>query len=176
MKWKKNENNSSFKSRIDAFFKKNRTLVYTLPLLLVLVVVLVIIYSNQDIAGYFGSRPATVENLDDEKIAGLIKEAEGKVEVLPNMERTLEIKEGEGAATNLGNETLYDPFQQPVTISGILYDEKGKSVAIIETGEKSYVVIEGDSVNQNWKVAEITSSTVVLKAGEKEITLSLSNK
>lgn len=169
-----NKTISDFKNKLRSFLEKNRTLKFSLPLLVVLGVILIIVYSNQGIGNIFGGSLTAEETLNEDEIGRLNEKSEDKVEVLPNIERSFESQTGEQVAVNSRNNALYDPFQQPMILSGILYDANGKSVAIIETSEKSYVVIEGDNVNTNWEVTEIANSTVVLKSGEKEITLDLS--
>ncbi|NSW89314.1 MAG: hypothetical protein HPY74_01370 [Firmicutes bacterium] len=173
--WDGNNIPSGFKSKIVQFFNKNKLLVYALPLLIILIVVLIILYSNRGIGGNIKDRPAGGEALDTGQIGNLIEEIEDKVEVLPNVVRPVDQQQQTAAqaAEKSDDAVLYNPFEQPMVLSGILYAENGNSVAIIETSEKSYIVRKGDSVGTSWKVEEITDNTVVLKAGEKETTLSI---
>jgi hypothetical protein len=183
----KDKSNNNLKAKISAFTKKNKTLVYLLPVFAVLIIVLIVVYSTMGTSG--GTKGGTAQNtagtaetMSGKDIESLLSDTENKVEVLPNVERSRETQAGAGetaaAGVNAeagGEEILYNPFEQPITLSGILYADDGNSVAILETVSKSYVVRKGDVVGSVWKVEQITDSTVVLKAGEKETTLMLSD-
>ncbi len=183
----KDKFNNNLKAKISDFTKKNKTLVYLLPVFAVLIIVLIVVYSTMGTSG--GTKGGTAQNaagtaatMSGKDIESLLSDTENKVEVLPNVERSQETQAGTGETTvagvnaeAVGEEILYNPFEQPITLSGILYADDGNSVAILETVSKSYVVRKGDVVGSVWKVEQITDSSVVLKAGEKETTLMLSD-
>jgi len=183
----KDKSNNNLKAKISDFTKKNKTLVYLLPVFAVLIIVLIVVYSTMGTSG--GTKSGTAQNtagtaatMSGKDIESLLSDTENKVEVLPNVERSQETQAGAGetaaadaSAEAGGEEILYNPFEQPITLSGILYADDGNSVAILETVSKSYVVRKGDVVGSVWKVEQITDSSVVLKAGEKQTTLMLSD-
>jgi Tfp pilus assembly protein PilP len=156
------------RSKFGQFFKRNKTLVFALPILLVLIVVLIIVYSN------LGTDKSTVADLPDNDITNNKaidstvsknedRPVDAKVEILPQKVRTEDQKNEGGNVTS-----QIDPFEQPMVLSGVLVNDNGDNIAIIESEGKSFVVKEGDTVGKNWKVEEIKEDGVILNNGEKD--------
>jgi len=64
-----------------------------------------------------------------------------------------------------------DPFAGPMKLTGVVTGGRGGSTAIIEAGGSSYIVFEGDYVEDFWAVRLITADMVVLRAADQEIFL-----
>ncbi len=64
-----------------------------------------------------------------------------------------------------------DPFASPMRLTGIATGGRGGATAIIESGGYSFVVFEGDYVEDYWAVRLITGDMVVLRAGDQEVFL-----
>jgi len=165
------------KKSVIEFFEKNRSLVFLLPLLVIMLVVLIVLYSsgnkanknneNYTVSGgknQSGSISASTGN-------GIDLPSGNKIEVLPQTERETEkAAEDKGSenVANKGTSNPANPFDAPMKLSGIILNNKGSSVAIIETNNTSYVVKEGEFVNNIWKVEKIEEKGVLLVNGDKE--------
>ncbi len=71
------------------------------------------------------------------------------------------------------SEILRNPMASPYKVSGIIYDEKGGSLAIIEAENKSFIVKAGETAGEYFKVLEIRADEVVLDVEGVEIVLSM---
>ncbi len=71
---------------------------------------------------------------------------------------------------------MRNPFAAPYKVSGIIYDEKGGSIAIIEAENKTFIVKADDQVGEYFKVLNIESDKVVLEIEGQEIVLAISGE
>lgn len=67
----------------------------------------------------------------------------------------------------------FDPFADPLNITGVISGGRGGSMAIIESGSASHVVSAGDYVNGVWSVRRVEEDRAVLRARDREITIFL---
>lgn len=86
-----------------------------------------------------------------------------EAEVLPQPQRGLGEDKG----------TPRDPFAGPLELVGVLLAGSGRSLAIIEAEDASYVAGEGEIVAGSWRVEEIHRDYVLLKSGSQGLTLYL---
>jgi len=140
------------KSSVKLFFEKNKSLVFLLPLLAVLIVVAVIVLTRSDKA---------VATADFSETTGY--NSENQVIVLPQTNRIIDEQ------TILKN----DPFESPLRLTGIIYSNDSP-LAIIETGNLSSIVGVGSTVGaSSWKVVRIDRETVFLSDGSSTATLDI---
>ncbi len=64
-----------------------------------------------------------------------------------------------------------DPFGSPMRLTGVVIGGRSGSMAIIESGGTSYLVSEGDYVDDLWAVRQITRGMVILRAHNQEVSL-----
>ncbi len=64
-----------------------------------------------------------------------------------------------------------DPFGGPMKLTGVVIGGRSGSMAIIESSGTSYIVSEGDYVDDLWAVRLITRGTVILRAHNQEVSL-----
>ena len=64
-----------------------------------------------------------------------------------------------------------DPFGGPMKLTGVVIGGRSGSMAIIESSGTSYIVSEGDYVDDLWAVRQITRETVILRAHNQEVSL-----
>lgn len=142
------------KSAFSDFLKKNKSLAFSIPILLIGIVVVVVMYSKPQSK----PKPAAGNTVQDTKTPG------GKdlqVEVLPQMER---VKQPE----DLNLSGFNDPFgtnessESSIYLKGIVLSDKSDT-AIIETNSRAYIVSVGDSVDTYWVVEKIEDKRVTLK-------------
>lgn len=98
-------------------------------------------------------------------------EIEGTAEVLPQQVRS---NNNDDNANNQGWSAFdanVDPFSDPMKLTGVLYGGRGGSLAIIESSGTSYIVSEGDYVDDLWAVRSIIRDSVILRAHYQEVTL-----
>jgi hypothetical protein len=67
----------------------------------------------------------------------------------------------------------FDPFAEPIKLTGIAIGGAGGPMAIIESGGSSFIVKVGDYVDDLWAVLDIKRGTVTLRAYNQEISLFL---
>ncbi len=91
------------------------------------------------------------------------------VDVLPQQRRDNE--ETSGGRTSF--DPLVDPFADPMRLTAIATGGRGGSMAVIESGNTSYMVGIGDYVEDLWAVRDITSDKAVLRAHNQEMKLYL---
>lgn len=135
------------KSAFSEFIKKNKSLVYLLPILVVVILVAIILKL----------KPAKQMKPPSQPNVGATTDAL-KVEVLPQMERVKPSEDIDFTKTN-------DPFSTNDTVAfslkGVLLSEE-KDAAIIETGSRTYIVSAGDSIGSYWVVEKIDDKKVTL--------------
>ncbi len=66
---------------------------------------------------------------------------------------------------------LVDPFGGPMKLTGVVIGGRSGSMAIIESSGTSYIVSEGDYVDDLWAVRQITIGMVILRAHNQEVSL-----
>jgi hypothetical protein len=92
------------------------------------------------------------------------------VEVLPQLRRNnIEGDQDSWVAFN----PMSDPFAEPMKLTGVVIGGRGGSMAIIESGGSSYIVTEGDYVDDLWAVIQIKRGMAVLRAYNQEVSLYL---
>jgi hypothetical protein len=67
----------------------------------------------------------------------------------------------------------FDPFAEPIKLTGVAIGGSGGPMAIIESGGSSFIVKVGDYVDDLWAVLDIKRETVTLRAYNQEISLFL---
>lgn len=87
-------------------------------------------------------------------------ENESSAEVLPQTTRMN--RNGEEGSS------VRDPFAGPIVLTGLITGGQGQDLAIIETSRATYVVKEGERIDDYWTLKEISSGRVVLE-GEGEV-------
>jgi|GEM_PF-369682 len=148
---------------ISRFFRENKSLVVMLPLLAVLIVVLIIVYSGSGSEQEVTSDVATPSQSADTDVNDRTQ-----VEILPKTERAAEIDEDNSTA-------VQDPFASPMKLRGlIIYSDRDKSKAIIEYGGCSYIAKKDEAIgDSDWTVADIYEKSLMLSSGEKSQLLTL---
>lgn len=144
------------KSALSEFMKKNKSMVYLLPVLLIGIVVVVALYSKpQGKTKQNSTVPASASSQNKPEIAG---DQSLNVEVLPQMERLK-------LPVDLDISLVEDPFETGETsvyLKGVVLSDK-KDTAIIETDSRAYIVSVGDSIDSFWYVEKIEDRRVTLK-------------
>lgn len=149
------------------FMRENRSLVYSIPILLVLLIAVIIVYSRMGT-----SQDQTAVSA----AAGNPELAAKAVQILPDTEREAN---NDGSADqkkridNESNSEIKDPFSGPVTLHGILLDGKGNGIAVIETDNKSYIVRKDDILGNDMTISSIATDGITLKEGSREVVLKL---
>lgn len=92
---------------------------------------------------------------------------EADAEMLPQTTRALERE---------GNAEVRDPFAGPILLNGLITGGEGGDLAIIETSQATYVVKEGERIDDYWTLKEIGHQKVVLEAGDERFNLSFDAK
>lgn len=91
-------------------------------------------------------------------------------DLLPQLERHTETPEDDKDIHGI----LPDPFSSSLTLVGILTSKFSEdNIAIIESGNSSYIVRHKDVVAGYWTVESIKSSSVLLRHDDKELLLEL---
>ncbi|MBP7177176.1 MAG: hypothetical protein KBA53_13300 [Thermoclostridium sp.] len=141
------------------FMKKNKSLVFLLPVLLIAIIVVVVMYTKPKNK----QQPAIPTSAEAQQKPDLPNDQKLQVEILPQMERVKLPEE-----LNLSRVT--DPFtagetgetvEQSLSLKGIVLSEN-TSTAIIETGSRAYIVSVGDSIDSFWHVESIEEKSVIL--------------
>jgi len=70
---------------------------------------------------------------------------------------------------------LRDPFSF-MALKGVITGSNGENLAVIEAGNNAYVVQAGSEISGTWTVAEIGSSSVLLRSEEQEMTLGFNGR
>ena len=160
------------KSGLKKFFQENRSLVFTIPVFIVLVIAVILVYvlGGKDVADT--QLPSETNPIVTEQPAELTPvptsepaESGGtEVTTLPKDERNKD-----------DSDIIRNPFADPYKVSGIIYDKSGGSIAIIEAENKTYIVKTDDQIGNYFKVISIEPDQVVLEVEGQEIVLSISD-
>lgn len=130
-----------------------------------------VVFLGESVAG---DREAEEKNQEDEGVEGL-----EKAEVLPQQKREDNDYEYEEDGEYLDDDAQdvfgasIDPFAEPMKLTGIVTGGRGGVMCIIESSGNSYIVSEGDYVDDLWAVSEVDAERAVLRAHDKEVTLYL---
>jgi len=162
------------KSGLKKFFQDNRSLVFTIPVFIVLVIAVILVYvlgGNDDTAE--NQPPVETNPTATEQTVAPVptptpssNETSGtEVSTLPQDERDKD-----------ESEIIRNPFADPYRVSGIIYDKSGGSIAIIEAENKTYIVEVDEQVGEYFKVISIEAEKVVLEIDGQEIILTLSGE
>lgn len=109
---------------------------------------------------------ATDLDLNDNDIAEI-------AEVLPQQIRSNEDYEDSEEQSWSYFNPVVDPFGGPMKLTGVLIGGWGGAMAIVESSGTSYIVSEGDYVDDLWAVREITRNSVIMRANNQEVSLFL---
>ncbi|GEM_PF-1490014 len=131
--------------------------------------------------GMFFLDDNTAENRQVAEETAKESEPEGLVEaeVLPQQRREDNDYEYEEDGEVLGDDawqdfgSSIDPFADPMKLTGTVTGGRGGAMAIIESSGTSYIVSEGDYVDDLWAVHQVDAEKTVLRAHDKEVTLYL---
>ena len=158
------------KSGLSKFLRENRSLVITIPIFIVLVVVVILVYvfmgndnkpDNQ--ADVTPTPAATEQATPTPQPSEPATDSDGtEVTTLPQDERDKD-----------DSEIMRNPFADPYKVSGIIYDKRGGSVAIIEAENKTFIVEAGDEAGEYFKVISIEENHVVIEVDGREVILNL---
>jgi len=156
-------------SNFTSFLNNNKRLVVLLCILLVVIILAVVI--NVVLSGNdTDNQLANVTNPSDQpKGNGITTGSDDYAEVLPQMERTAETTTDQAIETS----GVPDPFLLPKELLGIIIGGGGEDLAIVGTGEGTYLVEEGQLVNDLWEVKEINDASVVLVLDDRQLVLKL---
>jgi hypothetical protein len=158
-------------SAIQTFFKENKSLAIMLPVLVVLIIAMIIIYSGNGDAGKAEPISSDIAASPTPGVGassgvGAVPIDQPKVEVLPQVVRKT-ASQGDIASTN-------DPFEEPMKLSGILTNSRGEAIAIIELAGTSCIVRPDDNIGDTpWKVVSIYESSVMLDFNGESLLLKL---
>jgi len=151
-------------------FLKNRMFLAIAGAILLIAVVLSI-YSVFIMRDRTASDQPAVPETDTVETEEVNGEVAGTAEVLPQQIRS---NDSGGNDNNQGWTTFeanIDPFSEPMRLTGVLYGSRGGPLAIIESSGTSYIVSEGDYVDDLWAVRRIVRDSVVLRAHNQEVEL-----
>lgn len=156
-------------SRITTFLKNRMFLVTAGAILLIAVVLSIysVVIMRDRTASDQPAVPET-ETVDTEDVNG---EVAGTAEVLPQQVRSNDDDSSDNDQGWTTFEANIDPFSDPMKLTGILYGGRGGPMAIIESGGTSYIVSEGDYVDDLWAVRSIVRDSVLLRAHNQEVKL-----
>lgn len=156
------------KSNFSRFLKDNRTLMISIPVLIIAVIVALVLYSNMSGSGGLDANAPVLPGIIPADMHG------NQVEVLPQTERTTGDDGTAISAKNSASDGLVkNPFDDPVRLTGVLIKEDGESVAILEAGAKTFIVKVGDTLENGMAVVNISLDSVLLDDYGNEIQLSL---
>lgn len=153
-------------SAFKKFISKNRSLVFMLPLLVVLVIVLIVVYSGMDDkpVSSSSSTPALSQSALPSSM-----ENQTQVEVLPNLERAADEQREDIAS-------VQDPFKAPMKLTGVLLYSDERAKAIIEYGGVIYIVRKDEAIGDTpWIVVKISKDSVMLASDDRNLLLELND-
>lgn len=162
--------NKTGETAFKKFLRENKTLSFMLPLLGVLIIVLIIIYSGQNKAtpasgnvAVSDTSSASVQSTPA-NTANSAPAEQANVEILPQIIRSENEK---------NPEIEKDPFETPLELKGILLCGE-KSTAIIESGGVSYIVNLDETVGTSrYKVIDIQKASVTVESSKGSTVLEL---
>lgn len=161
------------KSGLKKFFQENRSLVFTVPVFVILVIAVILVYvltgkdNTAEAPDPAQTNPVTTEQpaQTNEPTQAPSDSSGTEVTTLPQDERDRD-----------QSEIVRNPFAAPYRVSGIIYDKSGNSLAIIEAENKTYIVEADEQVGEYFTVLNIESDKVVLEVDGQEIILTLSGE
>ncbi|MCX7774421.1 MAG: hypothetical protein N2376_15095 [Clostridia bacterium] len=163
---------SKQESAFKKFIKENKSLAFMLPILAVLVIVLIIIYSgvfNKKAAPALASvttSPSASANPSNSSNGGEPTGGQPQVEVLPQIVRS---------TSSSAVEVVKDPFETPMKLTGIVYSND-RSAAIVQCGGISYIVQSGQTIgDSSWEVTQIDKDTITIASNGKSLELELTD-
>jgi len=160
------------KTKFKKFLDENRSLVFTVPVFLVLVVVVILVYVLDGNDNVSETNPP-VTNTNQPAAA---QSAEPAASEEPSTGEGQEVTTlPDDVRDKDQSEITRNPFADPYRVSGIIYDKSG-SIAIIEAENKSFIVEPGDEPEGYFKVLSIEADRVVLEVDGMELVLSISGE
>ena len=163
------------KSGLKKFFQENRSLVFTIPIFIVLVIAVILVYvlsgkgaDTSETQSPVETNPTATEQPAESTPAATAEPTDSdgtEVTTLPKDERDKD-----------DSEIIRNPFAAPYKVSGIIYDKSGNSIAIIEAENKSFIVETDDQVGEYFKVVNIEADRVILEIDGQEVVLTLSGE
>lgn len=149
-------------NKVKDFIAKNKRLVVLLAILAVVIIVgvSVILWANQ--------ADPSVEN--EPAISETDVISNQLAEILPKTERTDEGEQSSTSSTYIPK----DPFMGPMVLSGIITGGQDRNLAIIKSGNTTYVAKQGDKILDYWTINEVTRDSTILVSGDRETNLKLS--
>lgn len=157
-------------SAFKRFLKENRTLAVSIPILAILLIAVIIIYSSMGNSKSQGTVPVIAEKTNAPAQT---------IEILPNTERVINSKESRDDLKNsdsTSNAAIKDPFNGPITLVGVLVDANGGGMAVIEANNKSYIVKKDDILENDMTVSSISTDQITLKDNDREMILKLEKR
>jgi len=151
-------------------FLKDRIYLVTAGLIL-LVAVTLSIYSVFVLRDRTASEEPVGDDMAAVESADNIDEVDGVAEVLPQQIRSNDNNNYSNVQEWSTFDANIDPFSDPMRLTGVLYGGRGGPLAIIESSGTSYIVSEGDYVDDLWAVRSIVRDSVVLRAHNQEVRL-----
>ncbi len=151
-------------------FLKDRIYLVTAGLIL-LVAVTLSIYSVVVLRDRTASEEPVGDDMAAVESADNIDEVDGVAEVLPQQIRSNDNNNYSNVQEWSTFDANIDPFSDPMRLTGVLYGGRGGPLAIIESSGTSYIVSEGDYVDDLWAVRSIVRDSVVLRAHNQEVRL-----
>lgn len=150
---------------------KNRLFIIIAGSVLVLAVVLsiysIVILNNRTAAEADADQETETLNSEVDNP----EDVEGLAEVLPQQVRSNDDESSDNGQGWTAFGANVDPFSDPMKLTGVLYGGRGGPLAIIESSGTSYIVSEGDYVDDLWAVRSIVRDSVLLRAHNQEVRL-----
>ncbi|MBM7854066.1 hypothetical protein JOC37_000438 [Desulfohalotomaculum tongense] len=112
-----------------------------------------------------GQSEDTLALIQNGEINGEINKEENSYTYLPETQREIE-----------DFSRARDPFAGTMELQGVVTGGRGKNIAIIRVGSKSFVAGEGTQIAGNLTVQEVRNSTVILSSPGEKIYLELGGK
>jgi Tfp pilus assembly protein PilP len=167
----KNEEPTGFKKFVD----ENKSLLFTIPVFVVLLVIVLFVYVFN--GGGSGKQaditPTPVPVATASQSADNQETTEPTPSTIPYDDSTEVVTLPDTEREKDSDEILRNPFALPYRVSGIIFDSKGESVAIIEAENKSFIVKVGDIADEYVTVIKIEKHAVIIEVEEHELTLTL---
>jgi len=148
--------------RIKDFISQNKRLVVLLAILAVVIIVGISVNVWVNNANKVAEEELIIPEADiiEDQIA----------EILPKTERTVE---GDELTTSPGS-IPKDPFMGPMVLLGVITGGRDDNIAIIKSGNTTYVVKEGEQILDYWNLKAVNGDSAVLESDERETMLKLS--
>lgn len=156
-------------SKILTFFENRMFLVVAGAILFIAVAFS--IYSLVILRGQTASGEMALPDTETAETAESEGEVAGTAEVLPQQVRSNDNDENDNNLSWSTFDANVDPFSDPMKLTGVLYGGRGGPLAIIESSGTSYIVSEGDYVDDLWAVRSIVRDSVILRAHNQEVKL-----